>query len=388
MPTFRDIICAAAPTHRKLLLVLSKTEHAATELACQRQLFEALEEQLVKAQSHSTALDKKRIEKLDRYTRYRDASLTRVAYRARGHTAEYEAKLRKCYAEYLDLLAEADAAKDEWESLVLLRSEAKLVMNDMEGQAKRRENAERELEALYETIFVGAPAHVLLEEERQLRAGINQITEERKLMRAKLKVVRAALKTLETAKSHADVAVAHVDSAVRNNKTANQKHTRWHLLRDRVLLNAVETPMRLASSAWENAKDALPAGEILGPSATQIKERFKTWNGYSDRATVSERSAEILTEIWDEVSRYHTILETQLLRLRSSKERLTQGVAEKLVALETARASLRSARKLIFDQVVNDGLISESINSPGEGEGGELDALTGRGEAARERRQV
>ncbi|KAI3324509.1 hypothetical protein HD806DRAFT_47886 [Xylariaceae sp. AK1471] len=368
MSAFRDIIYAAAPRNRELLHILSKTKSAVSELTHQQRHFQDLEKQVAQAETRCIALEKTRRKELKDHIRYRDSVVKRFAYRVSGQSVAFDAKAQKEESEYLDVLKEAQSARIELECLVSLRDGASRVRDHLADQVAHHDNAQRELDTLYDALFTEAPALELLDEEILRRRNTDSALEEYHSACVKMDKMECVMNALNVAMEHLYQAATHLDRTFRQSEAHLHDGAIDSWKDKRILLQSTNVFIRQSASTWKAAKQILPLDDFATPPPVRIAGRFKNRDILDDLSTDRVRFHDIVKAIQAEVTLYHTVLEDELARIRFVSWIAKQNVAYKSITLKESLVALRQARELVFEKVINSETISDDTGSAAYGE--------------------
>lgn len=153
--TIVDRVCDAAARNRELLAILFETESAVEALSRQKALVAELDASLSKLREDIQLLDEKRKSDLKRHKSYRDSVVKKLAYRLSGQSDEFSLRKDKEESEYLQALQKERLAKEDENRILLERQGALQVQQSLQDVVQRRNEAQTELEALYDSIFSG-----------------------------------------------------------------------------------------------------------------------------------------------------------------------------------------------------------------------------------------
>ncbi|KAK0648178.1 hypothetical protein B0T16DRAFT_407827 [Cercophora newfieldiana] len=162
--TLESKIAQAALKNRELLTLLSTTDHAPLALSQQTRLIADLESELSQNKRRLDLLAGKRAKEFQEHKAYRDSVMRRFAFKATGKREKFEERAAKEEREYFEVLQKEQQLQGVNRDLVQQLSEAKNVAADLEGQVRKHEAAQVELDRLYEAIF-GGPTEGLPEED-------------------------------------------------------------------------------------------------------------------------------------------------------------------------------------------------------------------------------
>ncbi|PSN65287.1 hypothetical protein BS50DRAFT_575330 [Corynespora cassiicola Philippines] len=156
MTSIQEKIQDASARNSELLAGLHETDSAPSQLKQQVTYVTELQTHIQKAENNLKNLQKKTRAELDDHNKYSESTFRRFAHKASGRKERFAEKAAKEEREYFDAIQAQKAAEDELAYTKQLHAEAVLTKDQYETQAKRHEELQRELEALYNSIFSGA----------------------------------------------------------------------------------------------------------------------------------------------------------------------------------------------------------------------------------------
>lgn len=140
-----------------LLATLSQTDYAPPALRRQLDYINELEEHLYKVKKDLPWLELETKRELKDHKKYQDSTIRRFAHRLGGSKGKdkWTEKADKEEREFVEAWQKERETRDRKADLEQRLSEAKNAKSSLEGEAKRHDQAQKELDALYESIFQG-----------------------------------------------------------------------------------------------------------------------------------------------------------------------------------------------------------------------------------------
>jgi hypothetical protein len=167
MTSTHDKIRQAASRNTELLAGLHETDSAPSQLYQQIQYINDLNEQLKVTERQVTRMkDKTKLELKD-HKKYNESTFRRFAHRASGRTDRFNEKAAKEEKEYFDAIQAQKSAEDELSYIRTLLSEGETTKAEYERSAARHDEFQRELDALYNSIFAGTTPEFPEEDARE-----------------------------------------------------------------------------------------------------------------------------------------------------------------------------------------------------------------------------
>ncbi|GAB1309873.1 hypothetical protein MFIFM68171_00083 [Madurella fahalii] len=170
--TITTRIQQASAKNAELLRILAETDHAIPALGQQQRLIRDLEAEVVASDKRLANADRKRKKELREHEQYRDSVLRRFAYKATGQREKFESKAQKEETEYFESLQEEHRETEINKNLKAQLESARLVARDLEREVGRHNQAQSELDALYDAIFSGTTPEFPREDELEQRLSL------------------------------------------------------------------------------------------------------------------------------------------------------------------------------------------------------------------------
>nr|XP_019006601.1 uncharacterized protein I203_00192 [Kwoniella mangroviensis CBS 8507]OCF70062.1 hypothetical protein I203_00192 [Kwoniella mangroviensis CBS 8507] len=132
----------------------------------QQQLYLSdLTSQLSSIDAKLKELDRVREKEKKEHISYRDSVFKRFAYKSTGRKEKFEKKAEKEEKVYFDNLHSTQVAQDSRKQLIELIDQAKSTEDDLKKLVDEHQNAQRELDQLYDSIFSGSTPRYPQEDE-------------------------------------------------------------------------------------------------------------------------------------------------------------------------------------------------------------------------------
>ncbi|KAJ4351909.1 uncharacterized protein N0V89_007253 [Didymosphaeria variabile] len=167
MTSTHDKIRQAASRNTELLAGLHETDSAPSQLYQQIQYINDLTSQLKTTEKQVTRLKDKTALELKDHKKYNESTFRRFAHRASGRTDRFNEKAAKEEKEYFEAIQAQKTAEDELSYVRQLISEAESKKAQYERDAARHDDLQRELDALYNSIFAGYTPEFPEEDEKE-----------------------------------------------------------------------------------------------------------------------------------------------------------------------------------------------------------------------------
>ncbi|KAF2247527.1 hypothetical protein BU26DRAFT_520656 [Trematosphaeria pertusa] len=155
MASIEEKIRNAASRNAELLEGIHETDSAPSQLYQQIQYIQDLESQVKKTEKHAADLQKKTASELKDHKKYSESTFRRFAHKASGRKDRFDEKAAKEEREYFNAIQAQKTAEDGLGYVRQLRAEAETTKDKYEAQARRHDELQHELDALYNSIFAG-----------------------------------------------------------------------------------------------------------------------------------------------------------------------------------------------------------------------------------------
>lgn len=211
--TIEEHIQAATAKNAALLHTLASTDYARPSLTQQVTYITELEQQLSALSKRLTELDRRRERDLKDHVKYRDSVFRRFTYKATGRREKFDEKAEVEEKEYFEGMQESNTKSEEKRQLEQLLVEAKERKGELETDAKRHEEAQVELDGLYDSIFSGPNPQAKYPEEDRLEREAESVLSEYEAQRQQLEGETRALKLLNDARGEINMSLQHLSTA-------------------------------------------------------------------------------------------------------------------------------------------------------------------------------
>ncbi|KAI0016428.1 hypothetical protein F4780DRAFT_759337 [Xylariomycetidae sp. FL0641] len=340
----------AAPRNKELLNILSETDHAIPALQQQNIFINDLDRQLSDVENRIAALEKERAKELKDHEKYRDSVMKRFAYRVSGKTDKFAAKAEKEEREYFDVLQKSHKAQSEKENLQGMRADAQSTRSDLEAQVARHNQAQQDLDSLYNSIFQGPTPEFPEEDasERNSESALHAYHDSRVRMEAELQAVQS----LDEARKQLNNALASIEDALDHSRMDMFGGGTVSDMMERDALFQAERAVGRMYALVAQAQRMSPHVQSLPPA--HIAEGNLTSDVFFDNIFSDMAFHDKIKDSRDELRRAGDALIVQLANAQSRHQACQQEMARNAGALNTARLNLQRARQRIFERASND----------------------------------
>lgn len=361
-------ICNAGGRNNELLDVLSATDGAASALAEHKRYLEDLKQQLGQSDQRVKKLDTHRQQRLGEHEKYRDSHVRRFMFKASGKKEKFAQRAEEGEREYFKALQDSQQEQNLNAALKTQLDEGSRAQPDLQAEADRHDAAQRDLDALYSSIFDGPTPQFPEEDAREQRYAAAQHAHQR--TRAMYDAETHAVDQLNLADKALSKALHEIDGALGYSRMdmfgggmMSDMMERSHLSQADRLITMARVHVERAQRASPHVRE-LPHVEINHGNIMSDVFFDNIMTDYAFHQEIKRGQADVmrcyncLQDLGHSADRRRMELETQLQR---------QGEE-----LKTARADLQRAREQVFQSVLRQR----------EGGGGDTGGAAG-GDAAR-----
>lgn len=155
MSSIEDKIKNAASRNTELLRILADTDRAIPALNQQQRYIADLKNEAAELHVKMKKLDWKRQKELQDHERYRDSVMKRFAYKVSGKKEKFEERAAKEEREYFEALQEEHQATEMKKNVEQMLDDAVKAKQKIEQDVALHQQAQQELDRLYDSIFKG-----------------------------------------------------------------------------------------------------------------------------------------------------------------------------------------------------------------------------------------
>lgn len=211
MASIQQKIQDATARNTELLEGLHETDPAPARLQQQIQYLDDLAVQLQKTEKNVRYLKTATATELKDHKKYSESTFRRFAHKASGRKDRFEEKAAKEEREYFDAIQQQKSGEDELAYVRQLKAEGETTKGQYEAQVERREQLQRELDALYNSIFAGHTPDFPEEDEKE--SFCNAANQHVQDLNSTLEKERHALFLLRQISTKLSEARQHLESA-------------------------------------------------------------------------------------------------------------------------------------------------------------------------------
>ncbi|RYP32029.1 hypothetical protein DL766_004139 [Monosporascus sp. MC13-8B] len=330
MASITNKIQDAAVRNQELLATLQKTDHAKPALEHQKQYIADLTKDLSEAQKRVGALKRQLARKTDKFeakASKEEQEYLQVSYDAEGVCISAQ------LADISQVLQESHRAEEQKERIATMLEEALAVQNDLEKEVARHNQAQQDLDRLYNSIFEG-PTPSFPEEdaaERDAQSAEQACNHARK----RLECEQQAANLLNQATARLNSALSHIEDAL--------DHSRMDILGGvRQMEMLVMQAQRYSDGVQTLPPVRVPQGNLMGDVLFD--------NIFSDMEFHEKIKASR-----EEARRCGSVLMNQVQAAHARVQECQAEMDQLSEVLSGARAVLQKARERIFDRITSGG---------------------------------
>lgn len=340
-------IQAAALQNSSLLKVLSETDYAPPALEQHKRYIADISNETKKLDAEIKRLEALRMKELKDHEKYRDSVMKRFAYKVGRKTEKFEAKASKEEREYFDVLQQEHKAKEIRTGFGLRLDEANIARTELENVAARHVSAQRDLDALYDSIFDGPSPGFPEEDEKERFAG--GALQEYHTLRTAAEAEGQAAKVLGDAQNIMKGAIMSIQEALDYSRMDMFGGGSMVDMMERNALCNVEVLITQCQMQVMQAQRMSAAVQPLPPiniARGNIMSDVFFDNIFTDMAFHDKIKQSAI-----ELQRAAASLDQQAGAAKQRHADLSQNLPQLARTLEDSRAALQKARELAFERV-------------------------------------
>lgn len=345
--SIEEQIQSATTHHAQLLSILSETDHAKPDLTQHLSYISDLTSQLSTIQTRLSALENRRKKDLKDHVKYRDSVFKRFAYKASGQRTKFEEKANQGEKEYFEGLQETQTKSDTKKQLEAWLSQANTERHALEQEVGRHQDAQRELDNLYSSIFTGPSPNFPIED--QLEQASNTALQEYEVTRQRVEGENKAYDRLGAAQRALNQGLNHMSSAL--------GYSTWDMWGGGTMIDMMErNELSGADRQWSTTQMLMlearhASAAVGGLPEVRVAAGSLMSDVFFDNIFTDMAFHEKIKLSDAEMKRAYGVLVQELDR---SKARLDQGRGElrtREQELERSRVALQNRRTEIFREV-------------------------------------
>lgn len=346
MESIQSKIQAAATRNSELLQTLSETDYAKPALEQQTRYVADLENQIRQLDTSLKTLEDKRKKELKDHEKYRDSVMKRFAYKVGRKEAKFNERASKEEREYFEVLQEEHKTQEMRKNAGNALTDAQKSQADLKNVLARHQQAQRELDELYDSIFEGPTPGFPEEDDREQAAhtALNQFHD----MRVKVEADRQIINILGNAQARMNAAKYHLAEA--------RSHSQMDLfgggaisdMMERNALQKAEIAVTEARYAVEQARRMSPEVQPLMP--VRIAQGNIMTDVFFDNIFTDLDFHEKIKQSQAEQEKALQGLNAQLAAARRRHDALNQNMKRLATTLEDSRRALQQTRQEAFQR--------------------------------------
>lgn len=350
----------ASARNSELLQTLHETESAVPDLDAQRRYIHDLEQQFADASKKLRLLSDKRKQELKEHESYRDSVMKRFAYKIGGKTDKFEARAAKEEREYFDALQEEHKVDVTKTNLHSMLEDAKGVRADLEARVATHEQAQKDLDNLYDSIFNGPSPGFPEEDERESakNAAIQSYQESRTRAEAEGQVVNILMQ----AQQRINGALLSMEDALHASRRDIFGGGTFADMMERNALSNADTQVHQARAMVRQAQRVSSMVHDLPP--VKISQGNLLGDVFFDNVFTDMAFHEKIKQSNMEVNRCAQALSSDLSAAQYRHTELSRETDQKGAIVREARLQLQKAREAAFERIATHAGASSAVGVP------------------------
>jgi hypothetical protein len=337
----------AAGRNRELLNILAQTDHALPALEQQQRYIADLQNELANVQKRLKELEGTRRKELREHESYRDSVMKRFAFKVSGKKEKFEQRAAKEEREYFEVLQQEHQAAETKKSIEAMLAEASRVKQGIEQDVARHNQAQRDLDSLYDSIFKG-PTPGFPEEdakERELTETLQQYHD----ARSKAESEGQAVKILQDGQTSMRNALRAMQDALAYSTRDMFGGGSFTDMMERNALSQAEQRVAYARMLVDQARRFSPGVAQL--PRVNIAQGSLMSDVFFDNIFTDMMFHQKIEQSAAEVQRCAMVLDRELQAAANRQRELSLGMVTKVKRLEECRVALQKIREGLFDRL-------------------------------------
>lgn len=346
MTSIQSKIQEAAPRNSELLRILSENDHAKPALEQQNFYIADLEKEIKDLDKRIQNLENKRKAELKDHEKYRDSVMKRFAYKVGRKEDKFNVKAEKEEREYFEALQEEHKAKEIRQSTNVTLTNAQSHKKELESAAARHTHAQKDLDALYDSIFEGPSPE--FPEEDSIENQANEALYQYQQLRSHGESQYQVLNILSGAKVKMSLARGSLDEA--------RQHSRMDMFGGGMMSDMMErSALARAEVSISEVKMLIEQARRFSPELRQIPPvQIAQGNIMSDimfdNVFTDMQFHEKIKNSQLQVERASQDLNQQITNAEQRYKETRKQLDERIKDLGNARVALQQVRQDVFSR--------------------------------------
>ena len=346
-------ILNAASRHRELLQTLTDLDYAPSALQQSKSHLKKINRQLRSLDAEVENLtDKTRKEKKE-HEDLRDSMARRIAYKLTGKKEKFQSKAEKEEREYVQALEAEHRVRRNRESLLRSRKEAEDQNEDLKLIVARRDEAQKQLDELYNSVFNGPTPS--FPEEDQMERNLREAQENHDSAQSRLHRDTRAAGLLQQAQGQIEKCLIKLKEAASSSQA--DLFGFGGGFADYVERSSLADAQTFASRAGYFLAEAITIQPRINHLGTiTIAHGHILTDILFDNILIDMRFHEMIKESQNDTLNFKRNLDEELRLQRERADAVGKETEAASKTLKRARAELQRARRALFQQVMSDGV--------------------------------
>lgn len=341
----------AASRNTQLLATLRETDHAPPDLAAQTRYIADLQAQINNAAKQIKQIEAKRQKEFKEHESYRDSVMKRFAYKATGKKEKFEQRAKKEEQEYFEALQTEHREKEIKKNLDARIAEAQQALPELQNAASRHQQAQQELDSLYDGIFSGPTPG--FPEEDQLEQDKNQAIARYQEMQGHLGSENQVINLLGQAQNLMRNAINSTEEALSCSRGDMFGGGAIMDMMERQALQQSENYVTQAQNTVAHAHNISP--NVGGLPPVRIAQGSLMSDVFFDNIFTDMAFHDKIKQSMVEIKHCAAVVDAEMQRARARAGELSQRLNERQAALNEARSKLQKAREVAFERILSGG---------------------------------
>lgn len=345
MASIEAQIQEASSKNAELLAILTRTDYAKPALKQQNDYIHDLESASAANKQHVSKLTAALAKEQKDHEKYKDSVMKRFAFRATGQKEKFAARAEKEEREYFDAVNAEQLAKQEGQNIAEQLEQAQKVKRDLEPHVNEHDQAQQQLDSLYNSIFAGQTPS--FPEEDQQENVVRQAWEKYQKLESDLRCQQQVQQVLGQSMSAMNAALGSVNQALSASTFDMFGGGAMADYMERSALGQAEGAFREAARLNEQAK-SMSTASISSLPPVNIAQGNLLGDVLFDSAFSDYRFHQKIKATQEELQRAAVALRQNQGTVEQHSEWYRQEMSKSWRSLEEARKGLQKVREEVF----------------------------------------
>lgn len=334
--------------NERLLKILSETDYVVSALQQNNSYIATLKMQIAEQEKTLQQVTLKRTKEYKDHQKYRDSHMRKFAYRLTGKKDQFDTKATTEEREWLDAVQLELQTKNALEQLKVELEDAQVTNAELQSVSSRKEQAQVDLDNMYNSIFEGPTTSIPAEDEKEF--AVTKAESDFNEVQLQLSTEKQAHGLLLEAEKFLTMARRDIQNALSSNMADMWGGGVWAQMSEQNALGRAQQNVGSVEMLMNQAQRLHP--DVQHPGGAMIA-RFDFWSNVAFDNIFSEM--DLRQRIRNSEMQLESVRTNLQGEIRSANERIAKKQAEANAAKQVVngkRVELQKVRENVFDSVV------------------------------------